>query len=99
MMSADVASRPYVRGSSSASAIAGPMPGSTPICGAKQHTDEREQQVRRCQSRTEAVDQVVEGVHQRIPSRMPTGRLTSRPSTNRYQVPIERVKAMTALRM
>ena len=55
--------------------MAGPMPGSTPIAVPSSTPRNGVQQVRRRQRGAEAVDQRGQCVHQRMPFRMPTGRL------------------------
>ena len=74
--------------------MAGPMPGSTPIAVPSRTPSEGVQQVGRRQRGGEALDQRGQCVHQRIPFRMPTGRLMPRPRANRYQEPTDRTTAM-----
>ena len=67
-------------GSSSATAMAGPMPGSTPTKVPSRTPIGGEGEVLRREGVGEAVEEQVQGVHQRIPSRIPGGSGTSRPT-------------------
>ena len=80
-------SRPQVSGRSSAIVMAGPMPGSTPIAVPSRTPMKAYSRFIGVSAVPKPLDQVVERVHQRIPFRMPTGRLMPRPRANRYQEP------------